>query len=370
MKASLLATAALLVSLWPVEPAGRDDVAPARRLSGPVPALPVGMLAGGEVFLEVTTDFDGRVAGVRTLRSTPPLLDSVTRAVRAWRFEPSLRLVENTTATIKFGFKMARVGKVFVGAIVRPPVLVGPTLGTVPTDTDAPDPETPFPVSVSTPAFPPAAFAAGAVLVEAEVDVDGSVAEACVLVPSPPFDEPALDAARRFRFRPSRIEGQPARAYAYLIFGFPLPITLVAQPPRTVPPLVIRSTYGRDLYEFYCASCHGRDAKGNGSVAAALKSQPSDLTRLALGNGGVFPRARIEAIVEGRADPPLVAHGSRVMPVWGPIFRGLDGDEAANRTRIQNIVAYLETLQVRYALPIVHGASRRSCSTARDRPAH
>ena len=129
-----------------------------------------------------------------------------------------------------------------------------------------------------------------------------------------------------------------------------------AQAPRAQPPLVIYSMYGRDLYQFYCASCHGRDARGPGPVAPALRVDPPDLTRLALRNGGVFPRERVAAIVEGRIDPPLQAHGPREMPVWGPIFRGLDADQAANHARIENIVRYLETLQVRYAMRIARDA--------------
>ena len=135
-------------------------------------------------------------------------------------------------------------------------------------------------------------------------------------------------------------------------------ITLGAQ---STPPLVIPSMYGRDLYEFYCASCHGRDGKGGGPVTPALKTQPPDITKLAIHNGGVFPRARIEAIVTGRADPLLAAHGSREMPVWGPIFRGLDRDEAVNRTRIANILDHLASIQVRYArLPLPPGAGQRA----------
>jgi cytochrome c553 len=43
------------------------------------------------------------------------------------------------------------------------------------------------------------------------------------------------------------------------------------------PPLVMSSMYGRDLFEFYCASCHGRDGKGSGPVAPALKTPPPHL---------------------------------------------------------------------------------------------
>jgi mono/diheme cytochrome c family protein len=123
----------------------------------------------------------------------------------------------------------------------------------------------------------------------------------------------------------------------------------LAQTRPSTPPLVITSMYGRDLYAFYCASCHGRDGTGSGPVTSALKKTPPDLTRLSIRNGGVFPRARMEAIVTGAADPPLPVHGSREMPVWGPIFRGLDSNESVNRQRIGNILDYLESLQVRYA---------------------
>lgn len=135
---------------------------------------------------------------------------------------------------------------------------------------------------------------------------------------------------------------------------------LVTQGVRSSP-LVVPSMYGRDLYEFYCASCHGRDGKGGGPVTPALKTQPPDITTLTIHNGGVFPRARIEAIVTGRADAPVAAHGSREMPVWGPIFRGLDRDETVNRLRIANILDHLESIQVRHAmLPQLSGAGRHA----------
>ncbi len=109
------------------------------------------------------------------------------------------------------------------------------------------------------------------------------------------------------------------------------------------PQFVILSTSGRDLFEFYCASCHGRDAKGNGPVAAALKMPPSDLTAIAQRSGGTFSKARVEAFVTGESRVP--AHGSTEMPVWGPIFRGLDTRDAMNKVRIANIVGYIESIQ-------------------------
>ena len=48
------------------------------------------------------------------------------------------------------------------------------------------------------------------------------------------------------------------------------------------PPLAINALAGRDLFEFYCATCHGRDGKGAGPVAGALKTRPADLTALGM----------------------------------------------------------------------------------------
>jgi mono/diheme cytochrome c family protein len=111
------------------------------------------------------------------------------------------------------------------------------------------------------------------------------------------------------------------------------------------PPLVISSMYGRDLFEFYCASCHGRDGKGSGPVVPALRIPPPDLTTITRRNSGTFPRARIEAFVTGDGGRLTPAHGSKEMPVWGPIFRGVDPHDTMNKIRISNVVAHIESVQ-------------------------
>ena len=111
------------------------------------------------------------------------------------------------------------------------------------------------------------------------------------------------------------------------------------------PPLVISSMYGRDLFEFYCASCHARDGKGGGPVVRSLKTQPPDLTMIAKRSGGSFPTERVESFVKGEGRPLTSAHGSQEMPVWGPIFRALDPDDRLTKVRISNIVTYIESMQ-------------------------
>jgi mono/diheme cytochrome c family protein len=113
------------------------------------------------------------------------------------------------------------------------------------------------------------------------------------------------------------------------------------------PPLIIRSVAGRDLFEFYCATCHGRDGKGSGPAAAALKTPPPDLTRLARRNAGTFPRQRVEAFVTNGGDVLTPAHGSSAMPVWGPVFRSLDSSDTMVKIRIANVVEYIESMQAK-----------------------
>jgi mono/diheme cytochrome c family protein len=111
------------------------------------------------------------------------------------------------------------------------------------------------------------------------------------------------------------------------------------------PPLIV-SIDGSNLYKTYCASCHGEDAKGHGPMAAWLKVPPSDLTRIAARNGGDFPLVRIERIISGE-EVLSRGHGTRAMPIWGPIFSQVTRDQDLGRVRIDNLARYLRDIQAK-----------------------
>ena len=111
-----------------------------------------------------------------------------------------------------------------------------------------------------------------------------------------------------------------------------------------VAPL-ITSIKGPELFQAYCSSCHGRDAKGNGPMAASLKTRPPDLTQIATRNHGVFESARVQKVISGEEALPG-GHGSREMPVWGPIFSQVTNDMDWGRVRIDNLARYLREIQV------------------------
>ena len=55
---------------------------------------------------------------------------------------------------------------------------------------------------------------------------------------------------------------------------------------------------GRETYLRYCASCHGPDGRGDGPLAASLKTQPADLTQIAKRNGGSFDERPVMATID------------------------------------------------------------------------
>ncbi len=128
-----------------------------------------------------------------------------------------------------------------------------------------------------------------------------------------------------------------------------LPLAYLAVAQKTEiekTPIQYTSTSGKEMFSNYCAVCHGKDGKGDGPAAAALKTAPADLTTLTQRNKGKFPSAHVSTVILG--EQALPSHGSREMPVWGPLFRSLDaqGDLVA-RQRVASLAEYIKSLQVK-----------------------
>jgi mono/diheme cytochrome c family protein len=105
---------------------------------------------------------------------------------------------------------------------------------------------------------------------------------------------------------------------------------------------------GQEMFKEYCAVCHGKDAKGGGPAASELKVPPPDLTTLAKRNDGKFPESRVVSILKFGPEAP--AHGKADMPIWGPLFKsleGISGGDALVHQRISNLTHYLESLQAK-----------------------
>jgi mono/diheme cytochrome c family protein len=114
---------------------------------------------------------------------------------------------------------------------------------------------------------------------------------------------------------------------------------------KQVPVPNVSASSGKDMYNAYCASCHGADGMGNGPAAPALKTHPTNLTLLSAQHNGRFPEAAVQQAIKG--DPAMPsAHGSKDMPVWGPVFTTMgQGSAGQAQLRVRNLTQYILSLQ-------------------------
>jgi len=120
--------------------------------------------------------------------------------------------------------------------------------------------------------------------------------------------------------------------------------SLMAQAQRPEGEHLIPSLDGRALFVTYCAVCHGKAADGTGPMAPVLKIKVPDLTGLSKRHGGKFPFEWVQKRIEG-SDSEGLGHGTREMPIWGPIFSQVTTDEDFGKVRIYNLTKYLQSIQ-------------------------
>jgi mono/diheme cytochrome c family protein len=117
------------------------------------------------------------------------------------------------------------------------------------------------------------------------------------------------------------------------------------KPVKRGPAPVTSAGSGEEMFNTYCAVCHGKGGKGDGPAASEFKIPPANLTLLSVNNNGKFPADHVaETIRTGPRDAK--AHGSKDMPVWGRVFASMGGTAQVEQ-RITNLTKYVETLQAK-----------------------
>jgi mono/diheme cytochrome c family protein len=115
---------------------------------------------------------------------------------------------------------------------------------------------------------------------------------------------------------------------------------------KHVPVKQTSAASGSQMFDTYCAVCHGKDGKGSGPAASALKTPPTDLTTLTQKNGGTFPSAHVTKAIQG--DTAIPAHGTKEMPIWGHLFWHISqGHNAEVQMRLANLNKYIEEMQAK-----------------------
>jgi hypothetical protein len=104
---------------------------------------------------------------------------------------------------------------------------------------------------------------------------------------------------------------------------------------------------GAELFDRFCASCHGSEARGDGPVASSLNVAVPDLTTIST-RYGEFPAMLVRDLIDGRG-VDMRAHGTRTMPVWGYEFWVEEGGDVnaqrAVRDAINKLVEHLRSVQ-------------------------
>jgi mono/diheme cytochrome c family protein len=106
---------------------------------------------------------------------------------------------------------------------------------------------------------------------------------------------------------------------------------------------------GKADFMKHCAPCHGSNAQGHGPEVNVIPGiKPADLTKIAMRDGGVFPRRQVADTIDGRKNIP--SHKRFDMPFWGVNFQQEGKEftpesEAKANQRMEAIVDYIETIQ-------------------------
>lgn len=95
---------------------------------------------------------------------------------------------------------------------------------------------------------------------------------------------------------------------------------------------------GREEYLRSCAGCHGEDGGGHGPMTSQIKMKPGDLRTLARKNRGVYSHDTVYQMVDGRN--PASRHAKSEMPIWGcrrDAASGSEGKGAKKRGRLSEL---------------------------------
>ena len=121
---------------------------------------------------------------------------------------------------------------------------------------------------------------------------------------------------------------------------------LAAQEVKRVEVQPSMAVTGQQMFNEYCAVCHGAGGRGNGPAADALRERPADLTQLARKNAGKFPALKVLRYIKGEDE--IAAHGNRDMPIWGSLLGSLrPNNPEVTEIRIRMVEQYVESLQAK-----------------------
>jgi TonB family protein len=182
--------------------------------------FPVGSIASGIVVVDVSLNSKGDVTGTKVQRDIASLTSVATSSVKAWKYRPASLdgTPQNSLVRVAFAFRPHVI-------MAAPPnfeplqqpddVRQDVRSGYIPPGIEG----------VAYPAYPIDAATVGAVVAQVRVGVDGKVEDVQPIRTFNPFNQFSLEAARKWRFRPATLHGEPIASNVVIAFVFSPPIT-------------------------------------------------------------------------------------------------------------------------------------------------
>lgn len=191
----------------------------------------------GNVFLKFKVNVDGTVSDVRDLRGQEIFVKPAIDAISQFRFKTAERKGKPVavwmTQAIKFlPTKPEAVPDTDNIVVSDNPVFEISDVHVMPVHLNLND------VGPDYPDIAKKAGLTGRVILRYKIDVDGSVSDVQVLEGDEIFRKPAIDAVKRFRYKPAERDGKPVPVWMTMPFKFVLPEHQDDAVPKTVEPSV------------------------------------------------------------------------------------------------------------------------------------
>jgi len=182
----------------------------------------------GQVWLKISINEEGSVDGVEVISGHELLTEAAASAVKKWKFRPFIKDGKPIRVTSKIPFSFAFKDKV---TDITPAVANDKTVGGVAFDANNNPVKIPQGIAVGllihkvAPVYPESARmnrVQGTVVLQAQIDKDGRIAELKAISGPKELFPAAVGAVQQWRYRPYLLNGQPVAVATQVVVNFML----------------------------------------------------------------------------------------------------------------------------------------------------
>jgi TonB family protein len=195
----------------PIAPADSTKLEPIKIEKATYPDAAREKQLQGEVLVKIMVSETGDVQGVEVISGDPILAKAAVEAAKKWKFKPFIKNGNPAAVSAKLPFDFAFSGNVHEVAPKRVRVSSGVSSGLL--------------IHKVSPVYPYEARQAriqGIVLLQAEINTEGRIANLRLISGPPELASAAIGAVQQWRYRPYLLAGQPVEVETQIQVNFQL----------------------------------------------------------------------------------------------------------------------------------------------------